>query len=214
MWTPAGKKIFSSIPSQDGLSVDLDSLSPALREVVRLAGIGGVVRLWLPPDGMADWKPKSFPPGDLIFEIEVLAEGPADVTNTVTLDAPPSTASPTLAPPDLADAPKDARTTRSGLKYVVQREGTGGPPSGNATSRLSVNAWAKRGLTLEERERNFAVTVTTASAPAGLGEVLAQLGVDGKARVWVPASRAKDLFPQHKDQTLILDVTLTGFDKE
>jgi FKBP-type peptidyl-prolyl cis-trans isomerase len=214
VWTPAGKKVFSSMPSQDGLSVDLDSLSPALREVVRLAGIGGVIRLWLPPDGMAGWEPKSFPPGDLIFEIEVLAEGPADVTDTVTLDAPASAATPTLAPPDLADAPKDARTTRSGLKYVVQRDGTGPHPNRNATSRLSVNAWAKRGLTLEERERNFAVTVTTMSAPAGLGEVLAQLGTDGKARVWVPVSRAEDLFPQHKDQALILDVTLTGFDKE
>jgi len=208
VWTPSGKKAFTSLPSKEGLSVDLATLPVALREVVRLAGVGGVARLWLPPEAMEGWKPQSFPPGDLVFEIEILGEGPADVITMVQAGAPASSTSPPLPPPDLADPPKEASTTHSGLRYLIQSEGTGPHPAANATSRLSVDAWAKRGLTLESVEHNFGVTVTTASAPLGLGEVLSRLGTHGKARIWVPANKAKDLFPQHRDVALIVDVTL------
>jgi hypothetical protein len=163
---------------------------------------------------MEGWKPQSFPPGELIFEIEVLREGPADVTSTIPLSSPPSAPPPALAAPDLADPPKNASRTRTGLRYLVQSEGTGPRPPGDATSHLSVDAWAKHGLTLENVEANFGVTVTTASAPLGLGEMLSRLGAGGKARIWVPANKAKDLFPQHKDQELIVDVTLSSFNKD
>jgi hypothetical protein len=213
VWDTSGKRVFTSRPSNEGVNVDLESLSLALREVVRLIGIGGLARLWLPPQAMEGWKPHSFPAGDLIYDLEVLEEVPAPTT-TIAPVAPIASGLSTSAapPPDLSGPPKDSQRTRGGLSYVIQSPGTGAAVPSAASAHLRINAWAQRGLTAEQVVRDQSISLTPAGAPAGLGGVLTQLAPSGQARIWVPANKAKDLFPRQKDEALIVDITLVSVD--
>ena len=214
VWDRNGTQVFSSLKAKDGIVNDLDTLPPALQEMIRITGMGGIARAWLPPEAMAAWKPGSFPNEELVFELELLGEVPprAQTVKEVPVGQGSSAAGSGFAPPDLAGAPRDARTTSTGLKFVVQAPGNGPRPTSGSRAGVLVDAWASRGLKLEQVVTGHAVTVSIDSAPAGLGDVLTELATKGRARVWVPPSRATQLFPAHKDVPLIVDVTLTAIE--
>lgn len=212
VWDTRGKQIFSSSAAKRGILTDLRNLSPALLEVMRVTGVGGMARAWLPPEAMVTWRPSSFPNEDLVYEIEILEEVEAP-QNAVRSEAPAGSTVvvgtlDTVAPPDLSGPPKEARTTAAGLRFVVLAPGTGARPGANARLAVLADAWAQKGLTVEKTIQRYAVSLKPSSAPAGLGEVLQQLGVGGRARVWVPAAKAASVFPQHQDQSLVVDLTL------
>jgi hypothetical protein len=182
--------------------------------MIRITGMGGVARAWLPPEAMAGWKPASFPNEELVFELELLGEvpPPAQTVKEIPANQGPSGASSSFAPPDLAGPPRDARMTATGLKFVVQAPGNGPRPAAGSRARVLFDAWATRGLTLEPVVKAYSVTVSRDSAPAGLGDILKELAATGRARVWVPPDKAKFLFPEHQNVPLIVDVTLVGIE--
>ena len=222
VWDKSGRQLFTSTTAKAPLGIDLDALSLPLREVVRLTGVGGTVRLWLPPEAMEGWKPQSFPNEELVYEVEIVGEStpasahvygsPAEAASAIGATVPVAPVAPT--PPDLSGPPKDARMTRLGVKYAIVNVGSGQHPKKSAKAHISFNAWAARGLTLETIEHDKSEIVTPGSAPGGLGEVLEQLGRGGRARIWVPASKAVDVLPQHKDEALIVDITLDNIDAD
>lgn len=212
VWDKRGKQIFSSSGAKRGILTDLKNLSPALLEMIRVTGIGGRVRAWLPPEAMARWRPDSFPNEELIYEMEILEEV-SPPTPVGANEAPASSAVvmgsfDTAPPPDLSGPPKEARTTSAGLRFIVLAPGAGAHPGPNAKLRILADAWAQKGLTVAKTIQKYAVTLKASSAPVGLGEVLQQLGVGGRARVWVPSAKAASIFPQHQDQSLVVDLTL------
>jgi len=213
-----GKQIFSSgSTAKGGLLVDLSNMPPALIEMIRITGVGGVARAWLPPETTTAWKPPSFPNEDLAYEIEILEEVKSTPTDE---DRDAATAGSavvmgaldTVAPPDLSGPPKEARTTSAGLRFIVLAPGTGARPGPNAKLRVLADAWAQKGLTVEKAVQRYAVSLKASSAPVGVGEVLQQLGVGGRARVWVPAAKAGGIFPQHQGQSLVVDLTLDNIE--
>jgi hypothetical protein len=217
VWDTTGKQIFSSAANPHGIVVGLDSLPNGIQEMIRLTGFGGVARAWLPPAAMRGWKPQSFPNEELLYEIEILGDLPPPVMEVVESGEAPSSmtsalAAASLPPPELSGPPKDARTTSSGLKFVVSSPGGAARPGPDAKLRVLADAWVAQGLTVEKTVRGHAVALTTQAAPAGLGDVLKQLGRGGRARVWVPAAKAREVFPQEKGKALVVDLTLQSID--
>jgi hypothetical protein len=205
VWDASGRKVFTSMPNPDGVNVDLETLSPALREVVRLIGIGGTARLWLPPEASEEWRPRAFPNSDLIYEVQVIREARASAVSVAQAPVVPATV---VSPPDLAGPPKDARRTATGLAYVIETPGSGTAPGATSRAQLALNAWAQRGLTAAQVIHEQKIVITPAKAPLGIGAVLTQLGTAGTARLWVSAEQATALFPQRFNEALIVDVTL------
>jgi hypothetical protein len=217
VWDTAGKQVFTSAANPNGMVVGLDVLPPAIREMIRMTGMGGVARAWLPPAAMEGWKPHAFPGGELLYEIEILGDLPPPTNEVQEL---PGEASPVIASalaaaasaPDLSGPPQDAHATASGLKFVVMSGGGATHPGPEAKVNLFADAWVTSGLTVEQVVRRHSVTVKAQAAPAGLGDVLKELGPGGRARVWVPAGKSASIFPQQKGQPLIVDLTLASIE--
>jgi hypothetical protein len=217
VWNSAGKRIFTSESNPNGIVVGLNSLPPAIQEMIRATGFGGLARAWLPPSAMDGWKPSSFPNEELLYELEILGDLPAPTMEVMDVGGAPAAATSALAvasapPPDLSGAPKDALSTASGLKFVLLTPGDSAKPGPDVKVHVLADAWVARGLTVEKTVRQHAVSLTTQTAPAGLGEVLKQLGRGGRARVWVPAAKSGEVFPHEKGHPLVVDLTLQSID--
>lgn len=218
VWNTTGKQVFSSAANPNGMVVGLEVLPPAIREMIRVTGMGGLARAWLPPAAMEGWKPHAFPSGELLYEIEIVGDLPPPTNEVQELagEASPLVASAlaaaSSAPPDLSGPPQDAHPTASGLKFVVMSAGGAAHPGPDAKVHLLADAWVTSGLTVEQVVQRHPVTVKAGAAPGGLGEVLKELGPGGRARVWVPASKSGSVFPQQKGQPLVVDLTLASVD--
>jgi hypothetical protein len=217
VWNSAGKRIFSSEANPNGIVVGLNSLPLAIQEMIRATGFGGIARAWLPPAAMQGWKPSSFPNEELLYEIEILGDLPAPTMEVMDVGGAPgpvtsALAMASVAPPDLSGAPKDALSTTSGLKFVLLTPGDSAKPAPDAKVQVLADAWMARGLTVEKTVPQHAVALTVRTAPAGLGDVLKQLGRGGRARVWVPAAKSGEVFPHEKGHPLVVDLTLQSID--
>jgi peptidylprolyl isomerase len=136
------------------------------------------------------------PAGMLVFDIELI-EIASD---------------PTVAPPDVAGPPSDARRTASGLAYKVQRAGTG-TARPTKTSRVTVHytGWTTDGKMFDSS------VVRGAPATFGLDEVIAgwtegvQLMVEGeKTRFWIPQRLAYEGKAGAPAGMLVFDIELLG----
>jgi FKBP-type peptidyl-prolyl cis-trans isomerase len=170
-WTTDGKMFDSSYSRGKPSSFGVDRVIKGWGEGVQLMTVGEKRRLWI-PEALAYGGRKDRPQGMLVFDIELLDVAP----------------SPSVAPPDVAAPPADAKKTPSGLAYKVLRPGKG-TTHPQRSSRVTVHytGWTTDGKMFDSSvERG-------APATFGLDEVIegwtegVQLMIEGeRARFWIP----------------------------
>jgi FKBP-type peptidyl-prolyl cis-trans isomerase len=192
-WTTDGKMFDSSHARGAPSTFGVNRVIKGWGEGVQLMVAGEKRRLWIPEElayqGRADR-----PQGMLVFDIELLEVA----------------TSPTVAPPDVAGPPADAKRTASGLAYKVLRPGTGTSRPG-ARSRVTVHytGWTTDGKMFDSS------VARGAPASFGLNEVIAgwtegvQLMVEGeRTRFWIPQRLAYEGKAGAPRGMLVFDIEL------
>lgn len=209
VWGTDGKLAESSRTIRGPASFQMRMLPETLHTVLGRLGPGSSAILWLPRHQVAGFKPPSWPQGAVVIELEVLAveDDPEPVIERFEAAGTlPNRAAQRAV--DVGSIPSGAKKTSSGLRYVVQREGSGPRPA-SARARLAtyVNAYALR-LEAERILEQQRMVFTPEEAPGGLGEALMALRTGGLLQVWVPADKAGDILPGRDGVELVLDVYL------
>ncbi len=174
-WTTDGKMFDSSLTRNAPATFPLDRVIKGWGEGVQLMTVGEKRRLWIPVD-LAYKGQAGRPAGMLVFDIELLEFVPP----------------PTVAPPDVAAVPADAKTTPSGLAYKTIKAGTGtGHPKRSSQVTVHYSGWQTNGKLFDSS------VMRGQPASFGLGDVIEgwteglQLMVPGeKMRFWIPEKLA------------------------
>jgi FKBP-type peptidyl-prolyl cis-trans isomerase len=122
--------------------------------------------------------------------------------------APPATATEQMKPPpDLNAPPADAKTLKSGARYVVLRPGTGKDKARSFdTVTYHVTSWDSEGRQLESTEpRKQPKTLQPYRHPAAIEEVLTSLTVGQRVRLWIDPAKVLPI----KDPTATTTGALT-----
>jgi FKBP-type peptidyl-prolyl cis-trans isomerase len=192
-WTTDGKMFDSSHARNAPSTFPLNRVIKGWGEGVQLMTLGEKRRLWIPAE-LAYAKNPDRPQGMLVFDIELLEMSP----------------SPSIAPPDVAAAPADAKKLAGGLAYKVLKAGTGKiHPRRDSRVTVHYTGWTTDGKMFDSSvERGQPATF-------GLGDVIqgwtegVQLMVEGeKARFWIPARMAYEGQPSRPQGTLVFDIEL------
>jgi FKBP-type peptidyl-prolyl cis-trans isomerase len=182
-WERNGKQ-FEGTPSSGAFNrFEMKELPPGLSNELTGMVEGERRRLWAPA-ALAYGLRKNFvnaPKGDMTFEVELVRIIPV----------PP-------VPADVKAAPKDAKTTKSGLTYVVLKKGTGKHhPTENTRANVIYSGWTPDGKMFQcSLIGGDLASVRVKRLPPGWREAM-QLMVEGdKWRLWLPGKLAfGDLAP-------------------
>ncbi len=170
-WTTDGKMFDSSYARGVPNTFKAGALIRGFTEGIQLMVVGEKRRIWIPEELAYKAQPKR-PQGMLVFDIELLE----------------ISASPAIAPPDVAAPPAEAKKTASGLAYKVLRAGKGSShPERRSRVTVHYTGWTTDGKMFDSSvERGAPITF-------GLDEVIegwtegVQLMVDGeRTRFWIP----------------------------
>jgi len=163
------------------------------RECVQLMTVGETRRCWV-PQKLAYNGQAGRPTGTVVFDIELLDTRRA----------------PTLAPPDVAAPPEDAKRTASGLAYKILKPGTG-PRRPAAWDRVTVHytGWTTDGKMFDSSvARGMPATLGLNDVIRGWTEGM-QLMVEGeRTRFWIPQNLAYKGEPGSPRGMLVFDVDL------
>lgn len=207
-WTTDGRMFDSSVKRGKPAEFPLNRVIKGWQEGVKMMVPGEKRRLWIPGDlAYGEAKPDdphaAFGPprGTLVFDVELLSfkEAPK----------PPDT------PKDVAEIPKNAKKTKSGLGYRVLEKGTGKEhPSADSVVTVNYSGWTTDGEMFDSS------VVRGSPATFGLNQVIPgwteglQLMVEGeKARLWIPEDLAYQGRPGRPQGMLVFDVELLEIKK-
>lgn len=172
-WTTDGKMFDSTITRHQPAMFGLKGVIPGWTEGLQLMVVGEKRRFWIPEELAYKNKPGR-PQGMLVFDIELLEikEGPKPV--------PP--------PEDVAAAPKDAQTTKSGLATKVIEKGKGTKrPKDLDKVKLIYTSWTPDGQMVETTtHRNAPATFQLDRLMTGWSEGVALMVEGEKRRMWIP----------------------------
>ncbi len=170
-----GETLYSTRSRGQPMPLDLSSAAPGFVEVLQLLKQGEKAMLWISPalgtrGGMAP------PPGadTLVYELEI-----ADIQR-----AP-------AVPADLKAPPANARSLRSGTRYVVLHPGTG-TAKARSFDRVTyhVRSWDSSGRQIESTEmRQRPRTLHPFRHTAVLEEVLTSMPAGQRIRFWADAGK-------------------------
>jgi FKBP-type peptidyl-prolyl cis-trans isomerase len=194
-WTTDGKMFDSSVTRGEPASFPLNRVIAGWTEGVGLMVTGEKRRLWIPESLAYQGRPGA-PAGMLVFDVELLEikEGPK----------------PIPAPADVAAAPKDARTSRTGLASKVITPGTGKKhPASTSQVQVHYSGWTTDGKMFDSSvQRGQPATFPLNGVIPGWTEGV-QLMVEGeKRRFWIPDTLAYKNQPGRPQGTLVFDVEL------
>src|SRR5215831_15379511 len=199
-WTADGKPFDSSIPTGEPARRRVDTVIKGLSEGLQLMVKGEKRRLWIPSDLAYGDNPAwpGAPAGPLVFDVTLLS--------FVKVIPPPPT------PPDVAEAPPDAKRTSSGLAYKILTRGTGKRhPTSDDTVVVHYTGWTTGGALFDSSVvRGQPATFPLGGVIKGWTEGLQLMVVGDKARFWIPARLAYGDHPQPGQPagTLVFDVEL------
>ncbi len=194
-WTTDGKMFDSSVKRGHTAKFPLRGVIAGWTEGLQLMHVGEKMRFWIPEELAYKGQP-SRPQGMLVFDVELK-----------TVVHPPK---PIEAPNDVAAAPKDAKTTKSGLAYKVLQEGTG-KDHPKATSRVTVHytGWTTDGKMFDSSvQRGEPATFPLSGVIAGWTEGLQLMTKGEKTRLWIPQDLAYKGRPGAPAGMLVFDVEL------
>ena len=174
-WASDGRMFDSSVTRGNPSTFPLNRVMAGWKECVQLMVIGEKRRCWVPQE-LAYKGQAGRPTGTVVFDIELVDTRP----------------SPTIPPPDVAEVPKDAKRTASGLAYKVLRPGTGARhPDGLREVLVHYTGWTTDGKMFDSSIPRGNPT------PMRLDDVIrgwtegVQLMVEGeRTRFWIPQDLA------------------------
>ena len=197
-WTTDGKMFDSSVSRGRPSVLPLDRVIPGWTEGLQLMVEGEKRRFWIPAKLAYEGKPDR-PQGLLVFDVELL-----DI-----LRVP-------AAPADVAAAPADAQTSKSGLAWKVLTPGTGTRrPAAKSTVRVHYTGWTTDGKMFDSSiAKGTPAVFRLNQVIAGWTEGL-QLMTEGETRrFWIPKKLAYRGEPGKPEGMLVFDVELIEIVKE
>lgn len=173
-----GRKFDSSVDRGQPVTFSLDGVIKGWAEGVQLMKAGGKARFWIPGDlAYGDAHHGTRPYGTLMFEVELLAIVP-----------PP----PIIKTPKMK-IPKRAKTTDSGVSYLVLRKGSGDAHP-NETDIVTVHytGWQVVDGRMFDSSllRGQPASFPLNRVIAGWKEAVQLMVVGETARFWIPADLA------------------------
>jgi peptidylprolyl isomerase len=195
-WTTDGKMFDSSRKRGKPTSFPLNRVIAGWTEGLQLVSPGDVVRLWIPEALAYKGKPGR-PAGMLVFDVELL-----EFQKTPEV------------PENVAEAPDSAKTTDSGLKYVVLTEGEGEKtPSASSKVTVHYSGWTTDGKMFDSSVlRGSPATFPLSGVIPGWTEGLQLMTKGAKYRFWIPSKLAYEGKPGRPQGTLVFDVELLDFE--
>ncbi len=189
-WTTDGKMFDATAPNRP-VRFPLNRLIKGWGEGLQQMVKGEKRRLWIPSE-LAYNNTPGRPAGMLVFDIELV-----DIET-----------SPTVAPPDVAAPPADAKRSASGLAYKSLRPGKGGQhPTKESTVTVHYTGWQTNGRMFDTSlERGAPISFPLSGVIEGWTEGVQLMTVGEKMRFWIPERLAY----QGKDPKgmLVFDVEL------
>jgi peptidylprolyl isomerase len=176
-WQRNGKQFEGTNSSGPPGRYDMRDLAKGLADEVAQMVVGDKRVIWVPAP-LAYQKKDSFvnaPRGDMTFQVELLGLVPM----------PP-------APPDLKKPPKEAKTTKSGLTYLVLKKGTGKVhPTDETRAKTYYAAWTPDGKMFQcSLAGGDDVHVKVKRLPAGWREAMKLMVEGDRWRLWLPGKLA------------------------
>jgi peptidylprolyl isomerase len=176
-WERNGRQFEGMSPGSEPRRFELKELTPGLSHELQLMVEGDKRRIWVPA-ALAYGKRTDFanaPKGDMTYEVELVRIIPRPAV-----------------PPDLAAPPKDAKTTKSGLTYVVLTKGKGKRhPVDETRAEVIYTGWTPDG-------KQFQCSIAAADKapvrlkllPPGWREAMKLMVEGDKWRLWLPGKLA------------------------
>jgi FKBP-type peptidyl-prolyl cis-trans isomerase len=191
-WTTDGKVFDSSYVRGKPNTFGVGQVIKGWGEGVQLMVVGEKRRLWI-PEPLA-YEGKRDPKGMLVFDLELLEIAP----------------SPTVAPPDVASPPPDAKKTASGLAYKVLRPGRASArPMSRSRVTVHYTGWTTDGKMFDSsvargRPETFGLDEVIAGWTEGV-----QLMTEGeRTRFWIPERLAYEGKAGAPRGMLVFDIEL------
>jgi FKBP-type peptidyl-prolyl cis-trans isomerase len=176
-WERNGKQFEGTDADGTPRRYDIKELAPGLTAELTQMVEGDKRRLWL-PGALAYANRPNFanaPRGDMTFEIELVH----------VIQLPP-------VPENVAAAPKEAKTTKSGLAYLVLKKGTGKHhPTDDTRANVIYTAWKPNGDMFQTSLIGGDVSaVRVKRLPPGWREAMVHMVEGDKWRLWLPGKLA------------------------
>ena len=196
-WTTEGKRVANTWRKKQPKILKVIKLLPGWRDGLQKMVVGERFRLWIPEKmALARSQRRRGKKGMRIVDIELLR-----------LKVAP------LAPPDVRRPPKDAKKTKTGLKWksLAPGKGTVHPkPTSHVTVRYA--GWTTKGICFDHTDHDETMSFPLQGVIDGWTEGL-QLMVEGqKARFWLPKKLAYDGARGKPKGMLIFDIELLKID--
>ena len=173
-WRMDGTTFATTEPSDQPTVMWLYSVAPGFAEAMRKMKVGGKAMFWVPPEiGYPHGKPKGGPER-LAYMAELVD----------TIPAPPT-------PPDVGAPPANAKKAKAGARWIVVRRGAGGAERAHPWDEVTVayTGWDRSGRLLDSTEFNGKpTTAPLENIPEVLREVIAQMAVGDRVRLWFAGS--------------------------
>ena len=120
---------------------------------------------------------------------------------------------PPSAPPNVRQAPPEARKTATGLRYIVLEEGKGGRnPTARSVVTVHYTGWTTDGQCFDSSiPRGAPSSFPLNRVIAGWTEGLQLMSRDAKFRFWIPKELAYNDMPGRPRGTLVFDVEMLNF---
>jgi FKBP-type peptidyl-prolyl cis-trans isomerase len=176
-WTNDGAMVESSSGDERPSVFDVDKVMPGWREALPLMAVGDHARVWIPAS-LARPKHAREPQGSLVYDLKLVS--------VERLPEPPR------APTPLATPPRDAKKTKSGLAYRVQKKGSGGlKPTLSDRVEVAYSAWTTDGKLFDSSLlRGKPASVPMRGLIPGWAEGLQLMAKGDKATFWIPEKLA------------------------
>jgi FKBP-type peptidyl-prolyl cis-trans isomerase len=176
-WTSDGAMLESS--SKDGRPsiFDVGEVMPGWHEALQLMAVGDHARVWLPPS-LARQGHAREPQGDVVYDLELVS--------IERLPEPPRPPTPIAAPP------YDAKKTKNGLAYRMQKRGAGSAkPTPNDRVVVAYSAWTTDGKLFDSSLlRGKSASLPVSGLIPGWAEGLQLMAKGDKATFWIPEKLA------------------------
>tara|TARA_R110002096_G_scaffold171490_2_gene344378 strand:- start:14303 stop:15592 length:1290 start_codon:yes stop_codon:yes gene_type:complete len=196
-WTTDGKLFDSSVTRGRPAEFPLEGVIPGWTEGLQLMKVGEKTRFWIPENLAYAGKPNR-PEGMLVFDVELLS-----ITDR---PAPPK---------DVAKAPRNAKKTKSNLRYRRLHRGSG-KVYPTATSRVEVHysGWTTDGKLFDSsRTRERSAKFPLSAVIAGWREGVQLMQVGDQMRFWIPEELAYKGVAGKPAGTLVFDIELLAIEE-